>query len=133
MGVCHCLNETAFILRSGQYGRIIWNERRTDYDNRTWYYQLHILNLFHMPLGQEITKDIFLAAQPDFEYKQLAVLSHSSNLCGTGESLNFDNPDCAPGDRASRCGAHLRDKIAVDKEKLTEKAPAQTAPEPFSL
>ena len=69
-----CLNETAFILRPGQYGRIIWNERRTDYDNRTWYYQLHILNLFHMPLGQEITKDIFLAAQPDFEYKQLAVL-----------------------------------------------------------
>ena len=69
-----CLNETAFILRSGQYGRIIWNERRTDYDNRTWYYQLHILNLFHMPLGQEITKDIFLAAQPDFEYKQIAVL-----------------------------------------------------------
>ena len=69
-----CLNETVFILRPGQYGRIIWNERRTDYDNRTWYYQLHILNLFPMPLGQEITKDIFLAAQPDFEYKQIAVL-----------------------------------------------------------
>ena len=69
-----CLNETAFTLRPGQYGRIIWNERRTDYDNGTWYYQLHILNLFHVSPEQSIKHDIFLAAQPDFEYKQIAVL-----------------------------------------------------------
>lgn len=69
-----CLNETAFILRSGQYGRIIWNERRTDYDYLTWYYQLHIRNLSHVSSEQEIKQDIFLAAQPDFEYRQLAAL-----------------------------------------------------------
>ena len=69
-----CLNETAFTLRPGQYGRIIWNERRTDYDNGTWYYQLHILNLLHVSPEQSIKHDIFLAAQPDFEYKQIAVL-----------------------------------------------------------
>ena len=69
-----CLNETAFVLRPGQYGRITWNERRTDYDNGTWYYQLHILNLLHVSPEQSIKHDIFLAAQPDFEYKQIAVL-----------------------------------------------------------
>ena len=69
-----CLNETAFILRPGQYGRVIWNERRTDYDNGTWYYQLHVCNFIHAFLTQEIKKDMFLAVQPDFEYKQLAVL-----------------------------------------------------------
>ena len=69
-----CLNETAFTLRPGQYRRIIWNERRTDYDNGTWYYQLHILNLLHVSPEQSIKHDIFLAAQPDFEYKQIAVL-----------------------------------------------------------
>ena len=69
-----CLNETAFILRPGHYGRVIWNERRTDYDNGTWYYQLHVCNFIHAFLTQEIKKDMFLAVQPDFEYKQLAVL-----------------------------------------------------------
>jgi hypothetical protein len=69
-----CLNETAFVLRPGQYGRVIWNERRTDYDNGTWYYQLHVCNFIHTSLTQELKKDIFLAVQPDFEYKQLAVL-----------------------------------------------------------
>ena len=69
-----CLNETAFVLSPGQYGRIIWNERRTDYDDQTWYYQLHIRNLFYVPLDQNIKKDIFIAVQPDFVYKQIAVL-----------------------------------------------------------
>ena len=69
-----CLNETAFVLRPGQYGRVIWNERRTDYDYQTWYYQLHIRNLFHISSEQEIKQDIFLAARPDFEYRQLAAL-----------------------------------------------------------
>ena len=69
-----CLNETAFILRPGQYGRIIWNERGTDYDSGTWYYQLHILNLLHVSPEQSITHDIFLAVQPDFKYKQIAAL-----------------------------------------------------------
>ncbi|RKI65621.1 hypothetical protein D7V91_13970 [bacterium 1xD42-67] len=69
-----CLNETAFILQPGQYGRIVWNERRTDYDDRTWYYQLHICNLFHTSLEQTVKEDIFLAVQPDLEYKQIADL-----------------------------------------------------------
>ncbi|MDE7479290.1 MAG: hypothetical protein K2M91_15375 [Lachnospiraceae bacterium] len=32
------LNETAFVLACNQYGRIIWNERKLDCDDGTWYY-----------------------------------------------------------------------------------------------
>ena len=67
-----CLNETAFILEEGQYGRILWNERRTDFDTGEWYYQLHIVNLCHM-LKKEIESDIFMAF-PDVTYRQMADL-----------------------------------------------------------
>lgn len=90
------LNETVFSLSQNQYGRIIWNERRTDYDTGQWYYQLHIYNLFYLsnqPQSSvsrfhkknrqqdlqdrkfsEDIKDIFVRNKPDFEYKQLAFL-----------------------------------------------------------
>jgi len=76
------LNETAFVLSQNQYGRIIWNERRTDYDIGEWYYQLHIYNLFYLGSqmrakalqGKSFPKDIFVKNRPDFEYKQLAFL-----------------------------------------------------------
>lgn len=66
------LNETAFSLKQGQYGRIIWNERKTDWDTGEWYYQLHILNLLYSDKIPEA--DIFLTGKLDFEYKQIAVL-----------------------------------------------------------
>ncbi len=66
------LNETAFSLKQGQYGRVIWNERKTDWDTGEWYYQLHALNLLYSEKMPEA--DIFLTGKPDFEYKQLAVL-----------------------------------------------------------
>lgn len=66
------LNETAFSLKNGQYGRVIWNERKTDWDTGEWYYQLHALNLLY---SDKIPKaDIFLTRKPDFEYKQIAAL-----------------------------------------------------------
>jgi len=67
------LNEIAFVLMPNQYGRIIWNERRIDYDNGTWYYQLHIYNLFYSP-ERTYTKDIFMNKKPDAEYTQLGSL-----------------------------------------------------------
>lgn len=67
------LNETAFSLKRGQYGRIIWNERKIDYDTGEWYYQLHVNNLLHCPEKTPKT-DIFLTCGLDFEYKQMAVL-----------------------------------------------------------
>ncbi len=66
------LNETIFSLKRGQYGRVIWNERKI-YDTGEWYYQLHVSNLLHY-VGKMPEQDIFLIHRPDFEYKQLAVL-----------------------------------------------------------
>ena len=65
------LNETIFSLKRGQYGRVIWNERKI-YDTGEWYYQLHALNLLYSDKMPEA--DIFLTGKPDFEYKQIAVL-----------------------------------------------------------
>lgn len=67
------LNETAFSLNKGQYGCVIWNERKTDYDTGEWYYELHIINLLNC-LEIMLKQDIFLSKRPDFEYKQMAEL-----------------------------------------------------------
>lgn len=67
------LNETAFYLRQGQYGRVIWNERKVSYDTGEWYYQLHISNLLHY-LGKMPESDVFLTSSLNVEYKQLAAL-----------------------------------------------------------
>lgn len=68
-----CLNETAFILKKNQYGRILWNERRIDYDTGEWYYQLHIYNMIYL-LDKISKNDIFVSNKPDFIYRQEAVL-----------------------------------------------------------
>ncbi len=67
------LNETAFLLKKNQYGRIVWNERRVDYDLGTWYYELHIYNIFYAQ-GQDVPKNIFVRTEPDFVYQQIARL-----------------------------------------------------------
>lgn len=69
---CDILNETAFFLRQGQYGRVVWNERRTDCDTGEWYYQLHVINLFYLNKMPEA--DIFLTHKQDFEYRRTAAL-----------------------------------------------------------
>ena len=51
------LNETIFSLKRGQYGRVIWNERKI-YDTGEWYYQLHVSNLLHY-VGKMPEQDIF--------------------------------------------------------------------------
>lgn len=68
-----CLNETAFILTPGQYGRVMWNDRRTDYDTGEWYYKLHIYNLINTGTNMP-NQTVFTEREPDFVYKQLAVL-----------------------------------------------------------
>lgn len=67
------LNETVFSLRPGQYGRVIWNERKIDFDTGEWYYQLHVSNLWSC-LGKMPKQEIFLTSRIDFEYKQMALL-----------------------------------------------------------
>lgn len=67
------LNETAFSLGVGQYGRVIWNERKTDCDTGEWHYQWHVVNLVHC-LDKIWKADIFLTGRPDYEYRQVAAL-----------------------------------------------------------
>lgn len=68
-----CLNENAFLLAPGQYGRVVWNERNVDYDTGGWYYQLHIYNLFYGSRGVP-PADVLIVNKPDFVYEQLADL-----------------------------------------------------------
>jgi len=67
-----CLNEPAFTLLPGQYGRLLWNERRTDCDTGEWYYLLHIYNLYSLTAPPP--EDLLTAREPDFLYRQLAEL-----------------------------------------------------------
>ncbi len=68
-----CLNETAFVLKPGEYGRILWNERKLDFDTGEWYYMLHIVNLCNLR-NRECGKNLFLGRAPEHEYRQLADL-----------------------------------------------------------
>lgn len=67
-----CLNETAFLLMPGQYGRVLWNERRAAEDG--WYYQLHLYNLYLVSESGSWAEDIFTCRRPDVIYQQLAKL-----------------------------------------------------------
>ena len=67
------LNETAFSLTEGKYGRVLWNERNLDQDTGEWYYQLHIVNFLYDP-EKTPKPDVFLSRSPDHEYQQMAVL-----------------------------------------------------------
>ncbi|WP_303149259.1 hypothetical protein [uncultured Cloacibacillus sp.] len=66
------LNERAFVLSDGQYGRIIWNERLSDADTGEWFYRLHIYNLFNAAGAFNGTE--FVARALDFLYEQTAAL-----------------------------------------------------------
>ena len=35
-----CLNETAFLLKENQYGRVMWNERKREGETGDWYYNI---------------------------------------------------------------------------------------------
>lgn len=70
---CNTLNETAFTLMEGQYGRILYNERRVEDDTGEWYYQLHSINLKNL-MNDAVQADLFLAQKPDYMYTQLANL-----------------------------------------------------------
>lgn len=57
----------------GQYGRILYNERRVEDDTGEWYYQLHSINLKNL-MNDAVQADLFLAQKPDYMYTQLANL-----------------------------------------------------------
>lgn len=64
------LNETAFILEKGQYGRIIYNNRYVDPDSQLWYYGWHVYNIISCDIS-ECSEKMFFRKDPDHEYRQL--------------------------------------------------------------
>ena len=69
--VGHSPVQKAFELQIGQWGRILYNGRHTDYDNGMWSYDKHVFNigLFVNPMP-----DIFLTTQPIKTYSKMALL-----------------------------------------------------------
>ena len=68
-----CLNETAFLLKENQYGRVMWNERKREGETGDWYYQFHMYHLF-FSTTQKINSALFTSCSPAYDYRQLAVL-----------------------------------------------------------
>lgn len=64
------LNETAFILKKNQYGRITYNNRYVDPDSQNWYYGWHVYNVINCDLA-DCKEKMFFVKNPDYEYKQL--------------------------------------------------------------
>ena len=67
------LNETAFVLKEGQKGRIMYNGRFTDIDTGQWWYEQTAVNIANIPF-EAFHKDIFLEGEFDLTYSILAFL-----------------------------------------------------------
>ena len=67
------LNETAFVLKEGQKGRIMYNGRFTDIDTGQWWYEQTAVNIANIPF-EAFHKDIFLEGEFDLTYSSLAFL-----------------------------------------------------------
>lgn len=68
------LNETAFVLKEGQKGQIMYNGRFSDYDTGQWWYEQTAVNIAVVSF-EKYSKGVFLSSEVDFYYKQLAHLN----------------------------------------------------------
>ena len=67
------LNEEAFTLHIGEYGRVVCNGRFVDIDLGWWWYEMEIVNIRVMP-KDSMHLDCFLSEEPKYIYKQIAFL-----------------------------------------------------------
>lgn len=69
--VHHSPFQKALELKAGEWGRILFNGRHSDYDDGRWYYSKHVFNigLFVNPQS-----DVFLTSQPIKTYSKMALL-----------------------------------------------------------
>ena len=67
------LNEPAFELCAGEYGRAICNGRFVDWDTGAWWYELSVTNVL-MLAGKRAPLDCFLTHIPTHYYRQIAQL-----------------------------------------------------------
>ena len=68
-------DKTAFVLGKEQYGRIVFNERNTDYDTGEWYYQLFVFN-FVCCEKDNFKEKIFFNKNPDYEFNGMKYLRY---------------------------------------------------------
>lgn len=67
------LNETAFILKSNEYGRITFNNRYVEHDTGKWFYTLHTYNIINCDKSK-FREKMFFKKNPDYEYSNLKYL-----------------------------------------------------------
>lgn len=67
------LNEPAFELHPGDYGRAVCNGRFVDWDTGEWWYEWNITNII-VQAEKEASLDCFLAKEPTHYYQQIAQL-----------------------------------------------------------
>lgn len=70
-GYCRLLNEEAFYLRVGQWGRISYNGRLSCPDTGNWWYEKHT---FNVGMALRAPEDWFTRSKPDYTYSQMARL-----------------------------------------------------------
>jgi len=68
------INETAFTLKPNEYGRIIYNERFVDRDEK-WYYILNTINFLNCNKSKYREK-MFFRKVSDYEYKNMQYLRY---------------------------------------------------------
>ncbi len=66
-----------FTLKSGEYGRLIYNERCVDIEG-TWWYEFHTLNFVNAP-SSAFKEKIFYRKNPDYIIEDMKTLRYYSN------------------------------------------------------
>ena len=67
------LNETAFVLKDGDYGRIIFNNRYVNSETGIWCYERGVYNVINCNKAA-FREKMFYRKKPDFEYTNLLTL-----------------------------------------------------------
>ncbi|MBP7186427.1 MAG: hypothetical protein KBA55_06660 [Ruminococcus sp.] len=67
------LNETAFVLKDGDYGRIIFNNRYVSTETGIWCYERGVYNIINCNKAA-FREKMFYRKKPDFEYTNLLTL-----------------------------------------------------------
>ncbi|MDE5770313.1 MAG: hypothetical protein K2I06_01600 [Ruminococcus sp.] len=67
--------KSLFTLKTGEYGRIIYNDRYVEYDSGRWYYKIHTINFINCDKTKYREK-MFFRKVPDYEYKNMQYLRY---------------------------------------------------------
>ena len=67
------LNETAFVLKDGDYGRIIYNNRYVSTETGIWCYERGVYNIISCEKAA-FREKMFYRKKPDFEYTSMLTL-----------------------------------------------------------